>query len=431
MLSILLSSRMAKLRTIIKDSLDGDERRFATAQALYIFSVSFAWYLHDVARWLLFLSALFIINKSQRRADVMKYWHGMTKVTGWCFITLGFWITVIPPIFGQESFFAALRSIERLLEVALWIWGAMVFAKNGDFFKRMLAFSTWSCVFCATVYFIQRTGQSFAVIYDDWWFGGNAVRTGIQLIFLFPWLVYSLAHTKKNNEILIFSCAVVESVVVAIFTYYSTIWVALFVQLLCIPPLMILMKIRPNTKIYKVLTMVLLCFCILFSGFFNKYPIIKDRLKIEITQFSAFGKNIEEFTNKRSLIWAETIDLAKNHPIVGYGYDEYHKYSKIDMNHPHSSYLQALFYTGNMGMILFILVLVLFSMLIMAKMIEAHDDFSMLFILPLMLVSYSTASLTEVLFYASREVAIGFWVPVSLLLSQQLCNAKDRITLLR
>ena len=421
-----ISSMISKINSVMHASLQGDTQRFATAQVLYIISVTFGWYLHDVARWVLFVLALYIINKDQRQADVIKYWNGFTRVTGLCLIAMCVWIICVPALFGQASFMDVVHSTERILEVILWIWGAFIFAKDNEFFDKFISFSVLSCIVLGVVYFTQRAGQSFASMTSvDWWFGGNSVKTGFHILFLFPWLVYSLLSAEKPKKIILLSLSILSVIIVTISTYYSTIWVALFAQIILIPIITLKMNVVLSKNIYLFAMPIFVIAMLLFYLGCHNIPEVKSRLDMEIAQLSAFGSDTAKFTSRRSEAWAETINLTKVHPIVGYGYVAPEDYAVKTRFHPHSSYLQAAFYTGYPGMFLFILSLCLLGVLIYNKSGKSDKYKSVFFALPLILIGYSVAGIAEVLFFTGRETAIAFWVPMSLLLSQKMCETSD------
>ena len=112
-----------------------EEQRFRMAQMLFIASVSFGWFIADGYRRGLFLLAILLLDKSQRKIDVMCYWKGFTNFAGLLLITLFLWVTLMPLFSGMEPLLDRIASLPRPIEVFLYGVGAMIFAKD-DFFEK-------------------------------------------------------------------------------------------------------------------------------------------------------------------------------------------------------------------------------------------------------------------------------------------------------
>ena len=423
-----LSGTFGSLCDFVRHLLDGDEQRFKTAQILYIMSVCCACFLDDTVRRLLFLGALLIINKKQRHTSVMADWCGLVKLTGYCLIAFGLWVMIVPLFVGDESLLERFLGVPRPLEIALWIWGAWVFAKDTFFYKNMALIATYSCMFVSTVFLIQRTSQSFADMYvNKWVFSGASISSGMHLLFLMPWLFYALSHENKLCKIIAHVITIVMAAVVLISTYALTIWVAFFAQIV-----MLLFtayfntKLRLHTKSFKVVIAAFMICAVFICAIINLYPNAASRITAECNQLSTFDKNTQTFTTNRVTIWEEVINIVEQRPLCGYGWVDYtNKYATVrydprdDISSTHSSYLAAAFNTGLIGLALFLILLVSSFVLCARKIFFAKKDNVLYFVALLSITAYCVASLTESLLLMSRDLAILFWVPVCLLLSNK------------
>ena len=412
-------SKINLLREYLNDAFNGDENRFRTAQVLYIISVCCACYLDDTIRRLFFIAALLIINKKQRCAAVIKNWRGLAKAAGFCFLVFGLWIMAVPLIFGDESLWERIRGVPRPLEIAIWIWGGWVFAKDSFFYKKMLLISSCSFAFGATAFFIQRACQHFAAVYQGWLFQTDAIECGVTLLCLFPWAFYHFLHLKDNKINLLYALVFVEYFVVLISTYYSTIYVSFFIQTAVLIFLCAINnKLRPNARTCLNLAIIIVMAAGMVACTVHKQPAVKARLEKEVDQLTSFNtKDLESFTTERMDVWHEAVSCIKQRPLAGYGWADYDNYVSIKKSHPHSSYLEVAFHTGIPGAVIFAALLLLLSVLCAKKIVVVRADDAVAFSVLLMLVAYAVVGLTESFFLVRREFAMIFWAPVSLLLA--------------
>jgi len=381
----------------------------------------------------MFLVALFIIDKTQRRASVVKEWRGLTKITGWCFIVFGLWIILVPLVYGDESLFERLRGVPRPLEIALWIWGAFVFAKDKYFNQKLLLTGACACIFGVTFQFIQRVYLGFSPETHGWIFGMPAVWSALSIICLLPWLVYLILRADKSFNILFYGMVLIGALFVILVTYSSTMWFS-FLSLFVILAFVLLLnnKYRPTKQVYCIMLLLLCLIMMLFVTFEFYAPKINDRICdricVELNQLSSINKNFDTFTTKRELIWIDAVNIIKQRPVYGYGWIDYsNTYAikrcdkRIIDSHPHSSYLEAAFHTGIPGMSLFLLSLLLFSLICIKIIFIEHTRNVIAFAALLMLGAYVVGGFAESFFFLSRGHALLFWVPVSLLLTNNKC----------
>lgn len=391
-----------------------EEQRFRMAQILFIASVSFGWFIADGYRRGLFLLAILLLDKSQRKIDVMCYWKGLTNFAGLLLMTSFLWATLMPLFSGMAPLLDRIASLPRPIEVFLYGVGAMIFAKDDFFEKHLCYLSIASAVFVSFFAFAKRLVLHFSVVRDEWVFGMHAALAGLIIASLLPWILYAICKKRTDMRHLVFYIAAAFISLSAIFvTYYRTIWIAAAAQLILAVPLSYYC-FNANLLNHKKLlaALMLLTVAVLGYSYQNSY-IIRDR----VDRLMSIGRDFDTFATDRGEIWHEAATLISQRKLGGYGWVDYNNFAVIKKHHPHSSYLEAAFIAGIPAGVLYGMVLAAFFSLALRYIFTGTGPRSIAYVVALMILTTAVAGLTEAFFYASREYLVPFWTMVSLLLS--------------
>ncbi|WP_455596877.1 O-antigen ligase family protein [Cloacibacillus porcorum] len=405
---------MLNVRNVIANIYKSDILRFRVAQILFIAAISFGWFIADGYRRGLFLLAILLLNKSQRKISVICHWKGLTGVTGTLLVTLFLWVTLVPLFSGMEPLPDRIEGMARPIEVFLYGVGIMIFAKDKFFEKYLSSFSVASAVFVSVFAFSRRAVLSFSVIRDDWVFGMHAALAGLIIASLLPWLLYAICEKKKTPLRKGFYIIITMVALGAIFvTYYRTIWIAVTVQLLFAIPLSYYC-FNANPLNHKRLLVVLILFIAAVVGYsYHTSFIIRDRFD----RLMSAGCDFKNFTNNRGEIWKDAMSLISKRKLGGYGWVSYDDFAVIKMHHPHSSYLDAAFHAGIPAGILYGMVFIASFLLALRYILTKTGPASIAYVVFLMLLATAVGGLTEAFFYESREYVVPFWSMTSLLVS--------------
>ena len=405
---------IAEIQEKILDIYKNDTKRFCFAQLLFVTSISFGWYIADGYRRGLFLLAILLLDKSQRKISVIHYWKGFTRIAGISLIVLGLWVIFIPLLFGIESFWDRINGTARPIEIFLYIVGVMIFSKDIFFEKYLCQFSAVSAAILSFYAFMHRLLLSFSTYRDDWIFNKHAAFAGLVLASLLPWLFWALCDKRNTPRFKTFCLSAIPFTLIAILvTYYRTIWVAVVVQVICAIPLSCYcfnIKILRHKKL--LVTIVMLTLMVISFSYNNSFE-IKDN----INSFVNINSGFERFTSNRGEIWQEAISLISARKFNGFGWVDYNDFAMIKKSHPHSSYLQAAFHAGIPAAVLYTGVLVIFCILALKNLFCKRELHSISYVVLLMIIITVVSGLTESFFYTSREYLIPFWSILSVLIS--------------
>lgn len=405
---------MLIFREMITGFYKNDEQRFRVAQILFVTSIALGWFIADGYRRGLFLLAIMLLNKSQRKINVRRCWTGLTKVTGFILTALFLWVTLVPLFSGMEPFYDRVEGMARPIEVFLYCAGTMIFARDAFFEKHLFHFSVASAIFVSFFAFTRRLLLSFSEIRDDWAFGMHAALAGLIIASLLPWLFYAICKRKTTRTQQVFYIIAIIVAFSAIFvTYYRTIWIAVIAQLLFAIPLSYYCFNANILNHKKLLAVLLLSASVIVGHSYHTSFVIKDR----VDRLVSLGSNFKNFTNNRVDIWKEAALLISQRKLGGYGWVPYNDFAVIKMHHPHSSYLEAAFHAGIPAGILYGMAFVTSFMLALRYIFTKKGPASIAYVVSLMILAAAVGGLTEAFFYASREYLVPFWSMVSMLLS--------------
>ncbi|PCI51552.1 MAG: hypothetical protein COB51_01650 [Moraxellaceae bacterium] len=133
-----------------------------------------------------------------------------------------------------------------------------------------------------------------------------------------------------------------------------------------------------------------------------------------ISKFTARGMSL------RPIIWADALEHIKQAPIIGHGIRSEISITGRNIDSAHSRYLSTLYYSGAIGLLLFL------SALVMAFLRNLNKNPDYLNLFKIMLLYGLMCSVTEGKFLISRPdmVWLIIWFPLGLVLSEQLQRQK-------
>lgn len=409
------------IRDTIINIYKNDTKRFCVAQILFIASISFGWFLADGYRRGLFLLAILLLNKSQRKIDVMRYWKGLVRIGGLILIALFLWVTLIPLFFSVEPFGERILGMARPIEAFLYCVGVMIFAKDDFFTKNLCSFSIVSAMFISLFAFTRRLLLSFSAIRDDWVFGMHAALAGLILSSLLPWIFYAICSKNTDRHRRIFYIIALFLSLTAIFvTYYRTIWLAVIAQIIVAVPLSYYCFNANLLNHKKLLVTMIILVTIVFTYSYHVSYTVRSNIERSMYICSDF----ETFTSRRGEIWEEAISLISKRKLGGYGWVSYDDFAVIKKHHPHSSYLEAAFHAGIPAAILYCAALLVFFLLALRYIFTKTKPCSIPYVVSLMILASAIAGFTEAFFFVSREYLIPFWSMVSILISPLFVKRK-------
>ena len=134
---------------------------------------------------------------------------------------------------------------------------------------------------------------------------------------------------------------------------------------------------------------------------------------------------ISKFTDRgmslRPIIWADALEHIKQAPIIGHGIRSEISLTSFKTDSAHSRYLSTLYYSGAIGLMLFLSALLITFL----RGLNTHPDYLNFF--KIMLLYGLMCSVTEGKFLISRPdmVWLIIWFPLGLVLSEQLRHQKS------
>lgn len=391
--------------------------RFGTAQLLYILSISFGWYMPDILRRLFFVAALFITPRCQRKIETRR-WDGLATAAMIALLTLLSWIILDPVFFGDEILIERLKGVARPLEVALYVYGAILFAKDKFFVKWLGNISICSGIFFSTFSFVQRASLGFVRTNEiEWVFCKYTVHAGVIVLALLPWFFYKLfTTTKLSMKKILIVIGIFEMMVIAVLTYYVTIWISLASQLLFFAVYLFCNRKMFVFNFKKAALAMAALLSVLFALSYMNVG-VRDEMREQYMQLYMINKSFASFTTDRGEIWAEALNLVNTQKATGFGWVEYNDYAVIKKHHPHSSYIQAAFHTGIPGALLYVVSMLLLFLLAVKKIFIEKDYSPIPFVALSVLILFCVAGLVESFFFVRRQIMIPYWSTVCLLFS--------------
>jgi len=415
---------VAQIKCRVRGFMGDGGRRFRMAQTLFIFSICFGWYLPDLLRRVSLFAAL-LLTKGKRRDISTDRWDSFTKFAMVTLCVFLAWVILDPMLFGDEALAERLKGVARPIEVALWVYGVMLYARDDFFVKRMSALSISSGIFFATVSFIQRAYLGFAKTDEiEWVLCKYTLHAGMIILALLPWLFYKLTEageSRRRKQLL--AAGIIEMVIVAVLTYYLTIMVSLAAQLLFIVPYMLSSReIRHSLSLKNFSLALLVLICVFSAAMCVKD--IKKEVFDQYRQLSMINRDFSDFTTKRDEIWTEAMDLVRLKKATGFGWVDYYDYSKIRKPHPHSSYIEAAFHTGMLGALLYFASIASLFIAAAKKIVVDKDRSAVPFVVVSILILFAVAGSVESFFYVRRQIMIPFWSTACLVFAPVMCEEK-------
>lgn len=419
-----INSLKEKFSEVMKD----ENKRFCVAQILFALSLSFGWFVEDGYRRGMFLLALLLLNRRQLKAGAVKQWTGLTQAAGFLLLALSAWVVFIPLLMGTEPFKVRLTAAARPLEIFLYGWGVMLFARDKFFEKYFFRFSALSAAAYTLIALVNRAALHFSTERNDWLFDKHAAFAGIVLASLLPWLLAAAFDKRNKSSVRIAAAAmVVLNFAAVLVTYYRTILLAVMAQLFF--ALFItgrsfgfsFLKHRGT-----ILTLMLLAASVPVV-LYNTNATIKIEIQDNIDRTLSAGTNFDKFTTDRGEIWQEAMGLISFRKLCGYGWTDYNDYAQIRKHHPHSSYLQAAFHAGIPGALLYTASIAACAMLALLYIARGKGDPAISYAIFLGIVATAVAGLLESYFFSSREYLIPFWSQLAILVSPLYSDSRKEL----
>ena len=406
------------LKGKLLEALKDDDKRFCAAQILFALSISFGWFIEDGYRRGFFLLALLLLRRERLKSGVIKQWSGAALAAGFLLLALAAWVVFIPLAAGAEPFKVRLMSTARPLEIVLYGWGVMIFAKDSFFEKYFFRFSALSAAAYSLIAIVNRALLHFSTVRDDWLFDKHAAFAGMILASLLPWLLAAAFDKRNKNSVRIAAAVlVILNFAAVLVTYYRTILLAVMAQLF------FALFITGHcfgfsfSKHKGTLLALLLLATSVPVVLYNTSATIKAELRDNIERSLSAGTNFDKFTTDRGEIWQEAMELISFRRLGGYGWADYNDFARIRKHHPHSSYLQAAFHTGIPGALLYTASIAACALLAFLYIVRGKGDPAISYAIFLGIVATAVASLLESYFFTSREYLIPFWSQLAILVS--------------
>ncbi|MDL2297540.1 O-antigen ligase family protein [Synergistaceae bacterium OttesenSCG-928-D05] len=388
---------------------------------LWIFALCFSYFGDDVRRIISGIALLFLF-KSKTSFDFSAFFQKNLKYITMLFIIFWCWIT-FAPLFSAGGVHLGIRSLSDPLEVIAYICFTLIFAKNEKFYSQLSKFMLCGGFTFFTILLFNRYQLDFAWNPNSWILSRTAGHAGAYVCFFVPWILGRVIYMEKSySRLFICTFLFFEAVVLLVLTFYSTFWVAFFAQMFMTALVLFLKPQKQRLRNYAFFLGIALCLIIASGVILNHLTdgAIMLRMGGEFSQIMSVGSDFEKFTTHRSVIWKNTIDLIKQHPVFGWSWKNFFEVNVANFEGqipdsvlwasvtPHSSYLSAAWCTGIPGLLLYLSVLALLfykSFLCVRK--GCREEF--FFAVFILLVGYCVAGLAEDLFAWELRLMVPAW----------------------
>ena len=387
--------------------------RFKAGQILFITAITFGLFFDDTVRKILFFGALFCLSKDQFKNMSLYSWNSLTKV--YAVLVVLFWglMLFIPLLFGVDCFSERLVSIGWPLEIFLWMWLTLFFAKDEFFVKTLSTFSILA-VACYCLLALNHIYATKLVIdynyYYHWPLHLNSWIAGSLISALMPWLLYKFWKSSRLASFICCFILFILSSVVLIATAYTTFWLILCCEFAGSAILMLFDKSSKKTMLAWKFA---LCSCtaiIALAAVVSFSPKAADMLREQCSQLAAFDSDITVFTSERDLVWKEAVQLIRRRPIIGYGWADYEKFSAIGKGHSHSALLQIVWTAGILPGVVFLLILGTAAFLCLYNLYRYKNVKPLCFTVALVLMVFTVNGILDNDFKTTRKVAMVYWI---------------------
>ena len=411
------------------DRLFGAEiNKFRAGQLLFISAITLGLFFSDTARKILLICALFCLTKEQLKDKFYVSWTKGQKITGSILLLLCAWIFFIPLFFGVDPLMERLQSTGWLIELLIWMWATLVFAKDPFFLKNIEKFAIAACLFYSVLALCQRYSLGFAVDFSNWPLRLGAWSVGTILSVMLPWVLYDLIVETSRRKIIGLLFVLILMSATLILTLYTTFWLVLLVQTVVTLFILSLFSKRHFLKIFTLSLALLIILTIVLYSVSLLYKNLYDGFFVQLYQLSLDGFNAEKFTNHRYHIWVEAVNHIKLRPILGYGWAEFSNFSIEERVHTHSAFLQAAWTAGWPAALL---LLAFLSNLIYrcATLMQKKKKLLVVpFIVLLVVFTYMTCGILDDMFRATRRIVTLYWVTFTLVLTPLINYNKNDST---
>ncbi|WP_307755502.1 O-antigen ligase family protein [uncultured Cloacibacillus sp.] len=402
--------------------------KFRLGQILFIIAVTFGLYLGDTARRILMIGALFCLTKVQIKEKFYEDWDKEQKTTGYIFLALWLWVFFIPLFLGIDPILERLRSTEWCIELFIFMWSTMMFAKDAFFINNFRRSAIAACALYSIIAMLQRYLLDFVVDFSNWPFGLGAWSVGTILSVLLPWVLYDLivqkSLWKKGCLLFVF----IISSLTLFFTLYTTFWLVFCVQIAVALAMVLIFSKGNFFRIFISLTAIMAIGALSVYGASFRYQNIYRGFGEQVDQIFFSGHDIQKFTSRRYSIWSDAVKVIKLRPIQGYGWAEFADYNPEHINHTHSAFLQAAWTAGWPAMLLLIAFLLRLLYLCVVFMKRKNKMSVIPFIVVLVIFTYMSCGMLDDMFRAKRRIVTLYWVSYMLMFTPLVKDEKYSVS---
>ena len=123
---------------------------------------------------------------------------GTKNKNDWIYLLSFMAVGVFIPLFlGIDPILERLRSTEWCIELFIFMWSTMMFAKDAFFINNFRRSAIAACALYSIIAMLQRYLLDFVVDFSNWPFGLGAWSVGTILSVLLPWVLYDLIVQKS------------------------------------------------------------------------------------------------------------------------------------------------------------------------------------------------------------------------------------------
>lgn len=402
--------------------------KFRLGQILFIFAVTFGLFLSDTIRKILVILALLCLTKSNIRARMYLAWTSKQRMLATIFVVLFAWLLLIPLFFGVDPLVVRIRSSGWLIELLVFIWATLLFAKDSFFLYNIRNCAIFSCSLYSIFAISHRLWLGFNIGTYSWPIIMGSWAVGTISTALLPWIIYDLIVEKLQKKIIFLYLAFMCTSIVIFLTMYTTFWLVLSIEVFMA---FVIIYFFSKSHMKRFILFMILTLAVVFCGLSFiaiSYHNVYDSFIAQFTQLSFKDFDIERFTNKRYHIWLEAIEFIKMRPILGYGWADFAEFSVEHRIHTHCSFLQAAWTGGWIAMLLLIMCLLCIVHNCLTLMKEKKQLLIVPFVVLVVISAYITTGMLDDMFRASRRSVSLYWVSFTMMLTPLVSHsANDNI----
>ncbi len=391
--------------------------RFRLGQLFFISAVTFGLLFSDTTRKILIISSLFCLTKTQIKENFYISWSTQQKTTGCILLFLCLWIFFIPLFFGVDPILIRLQSTGWGIELFVFMWATLLFAKDFFFIENIKKFAIITCISYSVFALCQRFSLGFVIDFSNWPMSLGAWSVGTILSVLLPWMLYDVIVETSSKKTIFLLFALTVTSIVLFLTLYTTFWLVLLIYMAIVLCIMGLFFKDYFQKLFFLMILLSIIVIVALYCASHFYKNLYDGLFIQFSQLSLSEFNAEKFTNSRYHIWVEAVNFINLRPILGYGWAEFADFSVEQRGHTHCAFLQAAWTAGWPAMVLLISFLMNLTYRCLSLMKKQGKLLIVPFVVLLVILAYFACGALDDMFRATRRIVTLYWVTFMLMLT--------------